>query len=437
VTAREVLVQLSLKSLPRDETIRVSNTILGRLFSHYPRRNFRVRLWDGSVWGECQNPSFTLVLEHPGSLRVMFLSPNDVTLGEAYIYGDFDIEGDISAVFPLGEYLLEAGPKGKERLELMSLLHKLPRMRAPREGYAAARPRGWLHSRERDRQSISYHYDLPVEFYQLFLDPRLVYSCAYFESEDDNLDLAQERKLDYICRKLRLQGGERLLDIGCGWGGLIMHAAAACGVDATGVTISGPQAAVAHERIHQAGLGSICRVEERDYRDLEASVPFDKIVSVGMFEHVGESHLPEYFNRAWRLLRPGGVFLNHGIASSATHPHTGPSFSLSYVFPDSELVPISTTLRVAEAAGFEVRDVESLREHYALTLDHWVRRLESRAADARRIAGEPAYRAWRLCLAGAAHRFRIGQLNLYQTLLAKPADGRCRLPLTRRDWYQS
>jgi cyclopropane-fatty-acyl-phospholipid synthase len=430
-------VQLSLKSLSRDESVRVSGAILGHLFDHYPKRNFQVRLWDGSVWGQCHNPSFTLVLEHPGSLRVMFLSPNDVTLGEAYIYGDFDIEGDISAVFPLGQYLLETGPKWKERLELASLLHKLPRTRAPREGYAAARPHGWLHSRERDRQSISYHYDLPVEFYQLFLDPRLVYSCAYFESENSNLDLAQERKLDYVCRKLRLQPGEHLLDIGCGWGGLIMHAAANFGVNATGVTISGPQAVVARQRIQQAGLESVCQVEERDYRDLDGSVSFDKIVSVGMFEHVGESHLPEYFNHAWRLLRPGGVFLNHGIASSATHPHTGPSFSLSYVFPDSELVPINTTLRVAEASGFEVRDVESLREHYALTLDHWVRRLENRAADARRIAGEPAYRAWRLCLAGAAHRFRIGQLNLYQTLLAKPVEGDCGLPLTRRDWYQS
>jgi cyclopropane-fatty-acyl-phospholipid synthase len=265
----------------------------------------------------------------------------------------------------------------------------------------------------------------------------MVYSCAYFHTPEEDLDTAQERKLDYICRKLRLRRGERLLDIGCGWGGLIMHAAAHYGVQAVGITLSVPQAEVARKRLHESELNNRCRVEACDYRDFEHDQQYDKIVSVGMFEHVGEALLPEYFRRAWDLLRPGGVFLNHGIAHSATYRRRGPSFIDHYVFPDSELVPINASLRVAELNGFEVRDVESLREHYALTLHQWVRRLEAHAEEVRSITDDTIYRIWRLCMAGAAHRFRSGRLNLYQTLLAKPANGPSVLPLTRDDWYQA
>jgi cyclopropane-fatty-acyl-phospholipid synthase len=242
------------------------------------------------------------------------------------------------------------------------------------------------------------------------------------------------RKLDYICRKLRLRPGERLLDIGCGWGGLIVHAAAHYDVEAVGITLSVPQAEVARERLRESGLNPRCRVEVCDYRDLEPGQPYDKIVSVGMFEHVGEELLPEYFRRAFGLLRPGGVFLNHGIACSAIYRRQGPSFTDRYVFPDGDLVPINTSLRAAELSGFEVRDVEGLREHYALTLHHWVRRLEAHAEEARRITNDATYRIWRLYMAGSAHGFRIGRLNLYQTLFARPLRGQSGLPLTREDW---
>jgi cyclopropane-fatty-acyl-phospholipid synthase len=264
----------------------------------------------------------------------------------------------------------------------------------------------------------------------------MVYSCAYFAKPEEDLDTAQVRKLDYICRKLRLRPGERLLDIGCGWGGLIMHAAAQYGVEAVGITLSVPQAELARKRLHESELNNRCRVEVCDYRDLETNQQYDKIVSVGMFEHVGEELLPEYFRRACRLLRPGGVFLNHGIAYSANYRRRGPSFTDRYVFPDGELLPISTSLRAAELSGFEVRDVESLREHYALTLHHWVRRLEARAEEARCITNDATYRIWRLYMAGAAHGFRTGRLNLYQTLLARPRHGDSGLPLTREDWYR-
>jgi cyclopropane-fatty-acyl-phospholipid synthase len=295
---------------------------------------------------------------------------------------------------------------------------------------------GELHSLERDRQAVTYHYNVSNDFYALWLDQRMVYTCAYFAAPDEDLDTAQERKLDYLCRKLRLRRGERFLDIGCGWGGLVMHAAQHYGAEALGVTLSQPQAELAREGIRRAGLADRCRVEVRDYRELDSPGGYDKIASVGMFEHVGEAQLPTYFQQAWRLLRGGGVFLNHGIASSATQPvHNGPSFTDRYVFPDIQVVPINTTLRAAEETGFEVRDVESLREHYMLTMRHWVRGLEARREEILRLTDKVTYRAWRLFFAAMAHRFRTGRLNLYQTLMVKPDRGDSGLPLTRADWY--
>ena len=214
-----------------------------------------------------------------------------------------------------------------------------------------------------------------------------------------------------------------------------MHAAAHYGVQAVGITLSVPQAEVARQRLRESGVNDRCRVEVADYRDIDHDQQYDKIVSVGMFEHVGEALLPEYFRRAWDSLRPGGVFLNHGIAYSATYRRRGPSFTDRYVFPDSEMVPISTSLRVAELSGFEVRDVENLREHYGLTLHHWVQQLEAHAEEVCRITGDTTYRIRRLYMAGAAHGFRSGRLNVYQTLLAKPLLGESGLPLTRADWY--
>jgi len=424
------------KSLFREATSRISADFLDALLPHYPRRDFQVRLWDGTVWGAQQQPRFTLVLKRPGTLRTMFSSPSELTLGEAYIYDDFDIQGDIEAAFDLADYLLthERGPG--ESVDLSARLEKLSESDRPRGDLQLVEFGGKVHTKDRDRQVISYHYDLPTEFYALWLDERMVYSCAYFSKPDEDLDSAQERKLDYICRKLRLRQGERLLDIGCGWGGLIMHAATHYGVEAVGITLSVRQAEVARQRLREADLKDRCRVEVSDYRDIDHDLHYDKIVSVGMFEHVGEALLPEYFRRVWDLLRPGGVFLNHGIAHSATYRRRGPSFVDRYVFPDGDLLPISMSLRAAELSGLELRDVESLREHYALTLHHWVQRLENRADEARRITSDTTYRIWRLYMAGAAHGFRSGRLNVYQALLAKPVRGHSGLPLTRADWYQ-
>lgn len=267
----------------------------------------------------------------------------------------------------------------------------------------------------------------------------MVYSCAYFHSPNDTIDQAQEQKLDYICRKLRLCPGQHLLDIGCGWGGLILHAAKHFGVEAVGVTVSERQAELARARIAEAGLQARAEVRLCDYREV-ATEPeqFDSIVSVGMAEHVGREKLPDYFAIAHRLLKPGGVFLNHAIGDSvvARADNTDGSFIDQYVFPDGDTPPLPIMLAAAESSGFAIRDVENLREHYALTLRHWLRRLEARRTEALAFVSEETYRTWRLYLAGSGHGFRRGQLAVYQTLLSKldPA-GSTKLPLTRSDWY--
>ncbi len=300
----------------------------------------------------------------------------------------------------------------------------------------------------RDAAAIQFHYDVGNSFYQLWLDRRMVYSCAYFRSPDDTLDVAQEAKLDLICRKLRLKPGERFLDIGCGWGGLIMHAAEHYGVDSTGITLSENQAALARERIEEAGLSNSCRVAIRDYRTLTDGDGYDKIASVGMIEHVGVTHLSVYFDAVFRALKPGGLFMNHGIVSlGEARPRSirervfrkfwrADAFIDKYVFPDGKLTAARDVISAAEAVGFEVRDVESLREHYAMTLRHWVRSLEEKSRDATALVGKHTFRVWRLYMAASANAFASAAINVLQTLLAKPdAHGHSNIPLTRDDLY--
>ncbi len=419
----------------KDSDVRASVRLLEELTADYRGRSFAVRFWDGSEWNYLEQPQFTFVLKHPGSLRSMFLSPSELTLGEAFIYDDFDVEGDLEAAFELGDSLLSRGYSLLDKLKFGGMLTRLSGQGGRPNGRSGADLTGAVHSKERDRKAVAYHYDVSSEFYSLWLDRQMVYSCAYFKSARDGIDTAQAQKLDYICRKLRLRPGDRLLDLGCGWGGLLMHAARNYGAKGFGITLSIPQAKMARQRIREEGLEDQCRVDVCDYRDFESSLEFDKVVSVGMFEHVGEALLPEYFHLAWLRLRPGGVFLNHGIASCAAFKRKGPSFIDKYVFPDGELVPIDTTLRAAASSGFEVRDVENLREHYALTLRLWVNRLEDKGNQAREIVGETTYRVWRLYMSGSAHAFTTGRLNLYQVLLSKPDHSKSHLRLTREDWY--
>jgi len=343
----------------------------------------------------------------------------------------------VRAIFPLINAITGQGWGRMEQMRFGARLLSLPRTH---EHVTAETQhlRGRQHSRDRDKQAIKYHYDRSNAFYQLFLDQRMVYSCAYFPDGDTTLDQAQVQKLDYLCRKLRLQPGEQLLDIGCGWGGLLIYAAQHYGVYGRGITLSEEQAKLARERIDAAGLADRCSVEVRDYREVQPPQGgFDKLVSVGMFEHVGGEMLDTYFRRAYSLLKPGGVFLNHGIAQDARQPFVKKNtFVTTYVFPDGELLPLNTTLHAAEMSGFEVRDVESLREHYSMTLRHWINNLEAHADEARQETDETTYRVWRLYMAGAQNAFDTGLNNLYQTLMVKPlSPGKNTLPLSRADWY--
>jgi cyclopropane-fatty-acyl-phospholipid synthase len=421
-----------------DQTAGRTLAFLQELLREYHPRNFAIELWDGTCWEPepGQFRCFTWKIRRPGVVRPAFSSPSELAMAEAYISGDFDIDGEIEGIFPLADYFVNRNWSLKQKLRLDVLLAALPNGGDFRLVHRGPRLNGRLHSKERDRQAITYHYDVSNDFYQLWLGKDMVYSCAYFTKPEDDLDAAQRQKLDYLCRKLRLKPGERLLDIGCGWGGLVIHAAREYGVNAVGITLSQQQFKLAQERIQQADLGGRCQVKLLDYRDLIEPGVYDKIVSVGMVEHVGEVNLVEYFKRVFYSLRAGGLFLNHGIGT----PHVkiareGPAFGDVYVFPDSEMPSIGTIAQSAEVAGFEVRDVENLREHYALTLRHWVRGMEEHAEQARRLVDEVTYRIWRLHMAGSAYFFQTGKLNLYQTLLVKGDHGKSGLPLTRVDWY--
>jgi cyclopropane-fatty-acyl-phospholipid synthase len=393
---------------------------------------FAVRLWDDTTIGDPALVPFTLSINSPGALRLAFRPPADLNAGRAFAAGSLACEGDVEAAVDAFYGAMSRFPV-KSIPRLLSLVMGLPKEALPelREAHLRGRP----HSLARDRAAIGFHYDLPVAFYRSFLDRDLVYSCAYFDDGVETLDAAQQAKLEYVLRKLRVRPGERFLDIGCGWGALVL-AAARRGVEALGVTLSVEQHAEAQRRIAAEGLEGLARVELRDYRELRAG-SFDKIASVGMFEHVGRKRFGEYFETAFGLVAPGGLFLNHAIAD-LTDQRGGRigGFVDRFVFPDGELVPVSESLAVAERAGFEVRDVENLREHYARTLRCWVRNLEERRAEAVAVTDEQTYRVWRLYMAGSAQGFRVGRLGLFQALLAKPrADGSVEVPPTRRDLY--
>ncbi|MGN6758188.1 MAG: class I SAM-dependent methyltransferase [Thermomicrobiales bacterium] len=412
------------------------------------QRTFATRLWDGSVLPSPRGQAdWTFVVNTPAIFRQIFLHPDELALGEAFLRGDWDVEGELERVFEVAESVANYRPRPRDMFHLAPLLTLGDKH--PDDGHAEEHRADLhddrAHTMTRDKQAIHYHYDVGNDFYALWLDKEMVYSCAYFATGTEDIDTAQQAKLDHICRKLRLQPGERFLDVGCGWGALVRHAVKHYGVSAVGITLSEEQAKLARERSAAEGLADRCQIELRDYRDLPTSW-FDKAASVGMAEHVGTANLATYFGSVFRALRPGGLFLNHAIAlRPQVHGRTDSmlgrrnhhSFIDKYVFPDGELQAIHRSLEFAEQAGFEVCDVETLRRHYALTLRQWVRRLEARHAEAVAAADETTYRIWRLYMSGAAHNFQVDRLGLYQSLLSRPeTDGGCALPLTRADLYR-
>lgn len=409
-------------------------------------RSFAVRLWDGTVLPPRGGAAAAgaVVLRRPDVLGLLLPPVSERRLAEAYLDEDLEIEGDAIAV-------LEAaarweGPRPTLALApaaVTALVEGLVSRHRAEEFLARAWQR--THSLARDRAAVRHHYDVSDDFYRLFLDADMVYSCAYFPTGRESLEEAQRAKLDLVCRKLRLAPGERFLDVGCGWGALLAHATKHYGVSGVGITLSQNQLATARRTLGAGGTGARAEALAADYRTLPEGQRFDKVASVGMMEHVGRDRLDDYFAAVYRHLAPGGLFLNHAIADVSgtnTIPWTsrhGGGFIARYIFPDGDLVPLAVVAASAERAGFEIRDVDSLREHYAETLAHWLARLDGRFAEAVALVGARRARAYRLYLASSAVAFRLGRISVYQMLLARRTpDGRARgVPRTRAEWYHA
>jgi cyclopropane-fatty-acyl-phospholipid synthase len=425
------MIQTATSSPPE---VRRSIDILRSIFGAEYVRDFAVDFWEGTRIPAAETPRFTLAINVPFALRAALLPPLDLNPGRAFVEGWIAVEGDIEAAVDVFGRAFDQLPRQKLP-GLLARLLALPKP-PPTEAERVAKLAGTPHSRVRDAAAIGFHYDQPPAFYRAFLDPNMVYSCAYYDTGVQTLADAQIAKIDYILKKVRLAPGERLLDIGCGWGALAVRAAQVFGANVLGITLSREQQAEGTRRIAEAGIGDRAAIELRDYRDL-GELRFDRIVSVGMVEHVGRARLEGYFAAAYRALRAGGLFLNHGIAHLRDEQgYQASGFIARYVFPDGDLLPIAEMTRTAERAGFEVRDVENLREHYARTLRAWVANLEAHRDEAIAATSERTYRIWRLYMAGSAQGFARARMALYQTLLAKPdIQGNAHVPPTRRDLY--
>jgi cyclopropane-fatty-acyl-phospholipid synthase len=401
----------------------------------------RIQFWDGSFLGPERSPDGVIHVRSVDAIRRMAWAPDELGAGRAYVAGDIDFEGDvftlIRALRPAGRSIragLKAAPAALAAARDLQVFGR-PIPPPPEE----AHPKGWRHSIGRDAQAISHHYDVGNDFYRLVLGPAMTYSCARFNRPGMTLAEAQASKHELICRKLGLheRTGQRLLDVGCGWGSMAMHAAANHGAHVVGVTISREQQARARERVKEAGLEDKVEIRLQDYRELRGE-RFDAISSVGMFEHVGKARMDEYFSTLYNLLHPTGRLLNHAISSVGGSKLGHRTFVYRYVFPDGELIDIGDAIHGMQDAGFEVRDVESLREHYALTLREWVKNLEDNWDEAVRLAGVGRARVWRLYMAGSAVGFEDGGLSLHQTLgVRNGEDGLSAMPPSRDAWVTS
>lgn len=437
------------RAAPPDADERSAAALLAQVFRRMPG-SLTLRLWSGAEFEVGADPRavlasapFVLVFRNPEAVASLVLGRDPLRIAEAYFCGDLDIEGDLYAALGLRNDLEALQLPLTERVRAVIAAMRL-RAGGRRRGRRApdAAPSHGLHirapSREENRSAIRFHYDVSNGFYRLWPDPAMAYSCAYFERADMPLEDAQQAKLEHVCRKLMLRPGERLLDVGCGWGALVIHAARHHGVHAHGITLSEKQLRVARERIAEAGLEDRASVDLVDYRDLDVQGVYDKVASIGMFEHVGLDNLPLYFACLYRSLKPDGLLLNHGITHAAAGWDSTVStrFINRYVFPDGELDTISNIEGVMERAGFEISDVESLRPHYALTLRSWVDRLERGRDRALEYVNEATYRVWRLYMAACALEFEAGDVGVYQVLASKRGARNTGLPLTRRDWYR-
>ncbi|MFD7437433.1 class I SAM-dependent methyltransferase [Streptomyces sp. NPDC059861] len=407
----------------------------------------RIRAWDGSQAGPPDTP--VIVVRNRRALRRLLWKPGELGLARAWVAGDLEIEGDLYTVLGLLAGLI--WERGEDARGLAEALRD-PEVRAGVRGLVrlagpalppapppeeVRRPRRNLHTRRSDKRAISHHYDVGNDFYELVLGPSMVYSCAYWPTPDSTLETAQHDKLELICRKLALTLGQRLLDVGCGWGSMAIHAAREHGVSVVGITLSQEQAAYARKRVADEGLTDRVEIRVQDYRDVTDG-PYDAISSIGMAEHVGAERYLEYAEDLHALLRPGGRLLNHQIARRPQRDESSyqaDDFIDAYVFPDGELAPVGTTVTQLERAGFEVRDVESIREHYALTLRRWVANLEAGWAEAVKLTSPGRARVWQLYMAASALAFERNRIGVNQVLAVRtPESGASGVPLRARTW---
>ena len=393
----------------------------------------QIAFWDGTAVGPPDSPAVVRV-KRPHALRRILYSPNELGLARAYIVGDMDVEGNLGRALELlsGAHPDEFRLRPREWAHAVSSTARLgvlgPPLPPPPE---EARLEGGVHTLRRDRRAVSHHYDVSNEFYRLVLGPSMAYSCARFRHEDEDLETAQEAKFDNICLKLGLRPGMRLLDVGCGWGSMVLHAARHYGVEAVGITLSSQQADLARKRVAEAGLTGQVDIRLQDYRQLAAE-RFDAISSIGMFEHVGRARRAEYFALLTACLTVRGRLLNHAISTPGGSAYDRRSFLARYVFPDGELQDVSETATAMQEAGLEVRDVECLREHYPMTLSRWVQNLEANWEDAVDLVGERRARVWRLYMTGSINAFNVNQVSLHQVLGLRAApDGASGMPLVR------
>jgi cyclopropane-fatty-acyl-phospholipid synthase len=398
-----------------------------------------IRFWDDSTLGH--GAKTTIVVRSPEAVRHLLWAPGELGLGRAYVSGAIDLDGDVYDLLALRDSIADSRADANINLGARGLISLLPAARElkligrrPPIPPEEARLTGRMHSRQRDAAAIRHHYDVSNDFYRIVLGPTMTYSCAYFRRDDFDLDAAQTAKYELISRKLDLQPGMRLLDVGCGWGGMLLHAAQEHGVTGVGVTLSPAQQERAQKRIAEAGLEDRLEVRLQDYRDI-ADGPYDAISSIGMFEHVGLEKLKEYFTALLALLRPKGRLLNHGIARpDGEGGFDRGSFIDHYVFPDGELHEVGRVIATMEDLGFEVRDAHSLREHYARTLRAWVDNLCGSWDECVALAGEGRARVWLLYMAASARNFEEGRTSLFQVLAVKPDGGDAGVPMTREDW---
>ena len=409
----------------------------------------RFVFWDGSATGPLEGVG-RVVVRSPDALRRVLWSPNELGLARAFVTGELEVEGDLCAMLRVLRDAagLERDKYARRRVARLrktvpSLLTSpasaarvgalgLPPPRPPEEAHLS----GWRHSRTRDAAAITHHYDVGDDFYRLVLGPAMTYSCARFEVPEMSLEDAQRSKHDLICRKLRLheRPGLRLLDVGCGWGSMVLRAAEAYGAKAVGITLSVAQAAYAKARVEAAGLGARVEVRLQDYRALRGE-SFDAISSIGMFEHVGSARMDQYFATLYRLLKPAGRLLNHAISKPGGSKMRGAGFINRYIFPDGDLIDVGEVVKGMQRAGLEVRDVENLREHYCLTLRAWVSNLEASWDEAVAMAGERRARAWRLYMAASANAFEEGKIAVHQVLGVRCGPGgESGMPPTRAAW---